>query len=257
MPLLEGKVAIVTGGSSGIGRAIAMRYAAEGAKLVIADTVEQPIEGGEPTVSKIEASGGAAMYVATDISDWAAVDALVNATVAAFGRLDILVNNAAIYTTTNLLETTPEQWARVIAVNLTGFFYCSRRAVMQMLAQSPVNDVRGRIVNISSQHGMVACPGDFPYGVSKGAIVQMTRQIAVDHAHSGIVCNAIAPGKIITGKPGVANDPDALDYSRRRTPWPRLGEPRDVADAAVFLASDMASYITGVNLMVDGGWMAG
>ncbi len=85
----------------------------------------------------------------------------------------------------------------------------------------------------------------------------MTRQIAVDHAEDGIVCNAIAPGKIITGKPGVANDPDALAYSRRRTPWPRLGEPRDVAGAAVFLASDMASYVTGVNLMVDGGWMAG
>jgi len=92
--------------------------------------------------------------------------------------------------------------------------------------------------------------------VSKGAIIQMTRKIAVDHAKDGIVCNAIAPGKIITGKPGIANDPDALDYSRRRTPWPRLGTPDDVAGAAVFLASGMASYITGVNLMVDGGWMA-
>ena len=143
-----------------------------------------------------------------------------------------------------------------MAVNVTGFFYCSKRAVMQMLTQHPVNDVRGRIINISSQHGMVACPGDFSYSVSKGAIVQMTRQIAVDHAKDGIVCNAIAPGKIITGKPGIANDPDALDYSRRRTPWPRLGTPDDVAGAAVFLASGMASYITGVNLMVDGGWMA-
>ena len=257
MAMLEGRVAIVTGGSSGIGRAIALRYAAEGARLVIADTVELPIEGGEPTVRMIEANGGSAMYARTDISDWAAVDALVNATVAAFGRLDVLVNNAAIYTTTNLLETTPEQWARVIAVNLTGFFYCSKRAVMQMLTQAPVNDVRGRIVNISSQHGMVACPGDFPYSVSKGGIVQMTRQVAVDHADDLIVCNAVAPGKIITGKPGVANDPDALDYSRRRTPLPRLGAPNDVAGAALFLASDMASYVTGINLMVDGGWMAG
>jgi NAD(P)-dependent dehydrogenase (short-subunit alcohol dehydrogenase family) len=257
MALLEGKVAIVTGGSSGIGRAIALGFAAEGAKIVIADTVELPIEGGEPTARMIEANGGSARYVATDISDWAAVDALVNATVTAFGRLDVLVNNAAIYTTTNLLETTPEQWARVIAVNLTGFFYCSKRAVMQMLTQAPVNDVRGRIINISSQHGMIACPGDLPYSVSKGGIVQMTRQIAVDHADDLIICNAIAPGKIITGKPGVANDPDALDYSRRRTPLPRLGAPRDVAGAALFLASDMASYVTGINLMVDGGWMAG
>jgi glucose 1-dehydrogenase len=256
MPLLEGKVAIVTGGSSGIGRAIALRFASEGASVVIADTIELPIEGGHSTLAMIESASSTAIYVETDISDWSAVDALVSATAARFGRLDVLVNNAAIYTTTNLLETTAEQWARVIAVNLTGFFYCSKRAVMQMLTQQPVNEVRGRIINISSQHGMVACPGDFPYSVSKGGIVQMTRQIAVDHADDLIICNAIAPGKIITGKPGVANDPDALDYSRRRTPLPRLGNPDDVAGAAAFLASEMASYITGINLMVDGGWMA-
>jgi NAD(P)-dependent dehydrogenase (short-subunit alcohol dehydrogenase family) len=257
MALLTGKTAIVTGASSGIGRAIALKFAAEGANVVVADTVEQPIEGGESTVDKIRAAGGTAIYVGTDISDWSAVDALVRATIAQFGRLDVMVNNAAIYTSTNLIETTPEQWNRVIGVNLTGFFYCNKRAVMQMLAQAPVNEVRGRIINISSQHGMVACPGDLPYSVSKGGIVQMTRQIAVDHADDLIVCNAIAPGKIITGKPGVANDPDALDYSRRRTPWPRLGQPSDVAGAALFLASDMASYVTGINLMVDGGWMAG
>ena len=257
MSLLKDKVAIVTGASSGIGRDIARRYAAEGAAAVIADIVESPIEGGPSTVELITGSGGSALYLPTDISDWRAVDALVAAAVGRFGRLDILVNNAATYTSTNLIETTPEQWSRVMAVNVTGFFYCSKRAVMQMLTQHPVNDVRGRIINISSQHGMVACPGDFPYSISKGAIVQMTRQIAVDHAKDGIVCNAIAPGKIITGKPGIANNPDALDYSRRRTPWPRLGTPDDVAGAAVFLASGMASYLTGVNLMVDGGWMAG
>lgn len=257
MPLLTDKTAIVTGGSSGIGRAIALKFAAEGANVVIADTIEQPIEGGESTVELIHSAGGAANYIRTDISDWSTVDALVGATVEQFGRLDVMVNNAAIYTSTNLIDTTPEQWSRVIGVNLTGFFYGSKRAVMQMLVQAPVNDVRGRIINISSQHGMVACPGDLPYSVSKGGIVQMTRQIAVDHADDLIVCNAIAPGKIITGKPGVANDPDSLDYSHRRTPWPRLGTPNDVAGAALFLASDMASYVTGINLMVDGGWMAG
>ncbi|CAN7382512.1 SDR family NAD(P)-dependent oxidoreductase [Mesorhizobium sp. LjNodule214] len=257
MALLEKKIAIVTGASSGIGRAIALKFAAEGACVVIADTVETPIEGGQSTAALIESSGGTAIHIATDISDWNAVDALVGTTVARFGRLDVMVNNAAIYTSTNLIETSPEQWSRVIGVNLTGFFYCCKRAVAQMLDQAPVNDVRGRIINISSQHGMVACPGDFPYSVSKGGIVQMTRQIAVDHADDLIVCNAIAPGKIITGKPGVANDPGALDYSRQRTPWPRLGSPNDVAGAALFLASDMASYVTGINLMVDGGWMAG
>ena len=257
MALLADKTAIVTGASSGIGRAIALKFAAEGASVVIADTVEQPIEGGESTVDMIRSAGGSAVYIRTDISDWSAVDALVGLTAAQFRRLDVMVNNAAIYTSTNLIETTPEQWNRVIGVNLTGFFYCNKRAVTQMLAQAPVNDVRGRIINISSQHGMVACPGDLPYSVSKGGIVQMTRQVAVDHADDLIVCNAIAPGKIITGKPGVANDPDALDYSTSRTPWPRLGAPDDVAGAALFLASDLASYITGINLLVDGGWMAG
>jgi NAD(P)-dependent dehydrogenase (short-subunit alcohol dehydrogenase family) len=257
MAILANKTAIVTGASSGIGRAIAFKFAAEGANIVVADTLEQPIEGGQSTVELIRSSGDNAVYMKTDISDWSAVDALIGATVDRFGRLDVMVNNAAIYTSTNLIATTPEQWSRVIGVNLTGFFYCNKRAVTQMLTQAPVNEVRGRIINISSQHGMVACPGDFPYSVSKGGIVQMTRQIAVDHADDLIVCNAIAPGKIITGKPGVANDPDALDYSRRRTPWPRLGQPNDVASAALFLASDMASYVTGINLMVDGGWMAG
>ena len=257
MGYLKGKVAIVTGASSGIGRAIALRYAAEGAGVVIADTVETPVEGGLPTKNLIEQSQGTADYLPTDIADWHAVDRMVAATVERFGRLDIMVNNAAVYTSTNLLETTPEQWSRVIGVNLTGFFFCCKRAVGQMLHQEPVNGVRGRIINISSQHGMVACPGDFPYSVSKGGIVQMTRQIAVDHASDLIVCNAIAPGKIVTGKPGIANDPAALDYSRRRTPWPRLGVPDDVAGAALFLASELSTYVTGVNLLVDGGWMAG
>jgi NAD(P)-dependent dehydrogenase (short-subunit alcohol dehydrogenase family) len=257
MSLLENKIAIVTGASSGLGRAIAIRYALEGASVVLADVGKEPIEDGATTLDLIEAAGGTAIYVQTDISDWNSVDALVAATVERFGRLDIVVNNAAIYTSTTLLQTSIEQWNRVIAVNLTGFFYCSKRAVMQMVEQEPVNEVRGRIINISSQHGMVASPGDFPYGVSKGGIVQMTRQIAVDHADDRIVCNAIAPGKIITGKPGIANDPSALDYSRSRTPWPRLGAPDDVAGAALFLASDKATFVTGVNLMVDGGWMAG
>jgi glucose 1-dehydrogenase len=257
MALLENKIAIITGASSGLGRAIALRYAEEGATVVLADTRAEPIEGGETTLGLVEAAGGTALEIRTDIADWDAVDALVSATVSEFGRLDVMVNNAAIYTSTNLLETSIEQWDRVIAVNLTGFFYCSKRAVMQMIGQPAINDICGRIINISSQHGMVASPGDFPYGVSKGAIVQMTRQIAVDHAADGIICNAIAPGKIITGKPGIANDPHALDYSHSRTPWPRLGHPNDVAGAALFLASDMATYITGINLMVDGGWMAG
>jgi glucose 1-dehydrogenase len=257
MGMLENKVAVVTGASSGLGRAIAIRYASEGASVVLADLRDVPIEGGASTQALIEAAGGNVFALQVDVSQWADVDRLVTTAVERFGRLDIMVNNAATYTGTNLLESTEEQWERVLRVNLSGMFFGCKRAVQQMLTQEPVNEVRGRIVNISSQHGMVASPGDFPYGVSKGGTVQLTRQIAVDHARDLIVCNAVAPGKIITGKPGAANDPQALDYSQRRTPWPRLGRPEDVAGAALFLASDMATFVTGVNLMVDGGWMAG
>ncbi|CAM5776778.1 glucose 1-dehydrogenase 2 [Labrys miyagiensis] len=257
MALLEHKVAIVTGASSGLGRAIALRYAREGARVVLADRHEEPLEGGLPTLDLIRRAGGTAISHPTNVSKWADIDSLVTTAVEAYGRLDVMVNNAATYTSTNLVETSEEQWERVMAVNLTGVFLGCRRAVQQMLTQETIDEVRGRIVNISSQHGMVASPGDLPYGVSKGGVVQMTRQIAVDHARDFIVCNAVAPGKIVTGKPGIANDPEALDYSRRRTPWPRLGRPEDVAGAALFLASDMATYVTGINLLVDGGWMAG
>lgn len=257
MGLLENKVAVVTGASSGLGRAIAIRYAAEGARVVLADVREAPVEGGDTTRIAIKRAGGSAIDVLTDVSRWDEVDRLVAIAVERYGRLDVMVNNAATYTGTNLLETSQAQWEKVLQVNLTGMFNGCKRAVQQMLTQEPVDEVRGRIVNVSSQHGMVASPGDFPYGVTKGGTVQLTRQVAVDHARDLIVCNAVAPGKIITGKPGAANDPRALEYSRQRTPWPRLGRPEDVAGVALFLASPLASFVTGINLMVDGGWMAG
>ncbi len=256
MGLLDGRSAIVTGASSGIGRAIALRFAAEGARVALADLRETPVEGGEPTLELIRRAAGEAFHLAADVARWADIDRLVGETVRRHGRLDIMVNNAATYTTTGLLETSEEQWARVMAVNATGLFLGCKRAVQQMRTQEPRGEVRGRIVNISSQHGMLACPGDFPYGVSKSTAVFMTRQVAVDFAKDLIVCNAVAPGKIVTGKPGFDDDPAFLERARRRTPWPRLGRPEDVASAALFLASDMASFITGINLMVDGGWVA-
>jgi glucose 1-dehydrogenase len=257
MSLLDGRIAIVTGAASGIGRAIALRFAAEGAVVVIADTREDPIEGGEPTVDLIRRAGGRCAFQSTDVSRWADVDRLIGETVQQHQRLDVMVNNAATYTGTTVLDTTEEQWNRVMAVNLTGMFFGCKRAIQQMLTQEPRGEARGRIVNISSQHGMVAAPRDCAYGVSKAGAVYITRQIAVDFAKDLIVCNAVAPGKIVTGKPGADRDPVRLERARRRTPWPRLGEPKDVASAALFLASDMATYITGSNLMVDGGWMAG
>lgn len=254
---LENRTAIVTGASSGIGRAIARRFAAEGARMVIADISETPVEGGEPTQKLIADDGGEGLFLKTDVSQWDQVDALVSETVSRFGRLDVLVNNAAIYSSTPLTDTSEEDWDRVMAVNLKGAFLCAKRAVRQMLTQEVVNEARGRIVNVSSQHGMVCAPRDIAYGVSKAGMVYMTRQIAVDYAAQHIVCNAVAPGKILTGKSGPAIDPQAIAYSEQRTPMPRLGKPDDVASAALYLASDECSFTTGVNLMVDGGWMAG
>lgn len=253
---LENRVAIVTGAASGIGRAIALKYASEGATVVLADVREDPREGGETTLDVITQQGGNALFVPTDVSKWEDVDALVSETVNTFGKLDIMVNNAAISPGKPLLETTEDIWQQTLAINLTGVFFGCKRAVQQMLTQPVVDGVCGRIVNISSQHGMISSPGSFAYGVTKSGIVYMTRQIASDYAKQHIICNAVAPGKIVTGKGGAAASQEALDYSYARTPMPRLGKPQDVANAALFLASDEATYITGINLMVDGGWMA-
>jgi glucose 1-dehydrogenase len=254
---LQDKVAVVTGAASGIGRAIALSFAREGAKVLIADLREEPLEGGEPTHRCVREQGGEALFSRCDVSVWSDVDRAVSSAVAAWGRLDIMVNNAATFAGTPLLETTEEAWNRVMAVNATGVFFGCKRAVQQMIGQCAVADVRGRIINISSQHGMVSCPGDVAYGTGKAAAVYLTRQIAADYARHGIVCNAIAPGKIVTGNEGDSFDEERQAYSVSRTPWPRLGRPGDVASAAVFLAGDDATYITGHNLMVDGGWMAG
>lgn len=253
---LQDKIVIVTGGSSGIGRAIATLFAREGAKVLIGDVSETVLESGAPTREVIAEAGGIARFQRCDVSVWADVDALVSAAVAEFGRLDVMVNNAAIRGAgTKLHETTEEDWDRVMAVNAKGVFFGCKRAVQQFLTQEIVDETRGRIINLSSQHGMVAAPGKIAYGTGKAAAAYMTKQIAVDYAKDNIVCNAVAPGRILTGRP-VAPGTDAMEYSIMRTPMPRLGRPMDVAQAALFLASAEASYVTGHNLLVDGGWMA-
>ena len=254
--LLSGKVAVVTGASSGIGRAIAVNFAAEGAAVVVADVVTEPLEGGEPTLELIARSGGAASFFKADVGRWEDVDALIGHAVGRHGRLDIMVNNAAIFSGTGLLDTSAAQWEKVMAVNLTGMFNGCKRAIQHMITQEPRNEVRGRVINLGSQQGIVTSPRDTPYGVSKAGAIYLTKQIAVDYAADLIVCNCISPGKIVTGHPGLPMDPALLDNARRRTPWPRLGRPQDIANAAVFLASDRATYITGSNLVVDGGWLA-
>jgi glucose 1-dehydrogenase len=251
--------AIVTGSSSGIGRAVAQRLAADGFSALLADLRRDPLTGGEPTDELIERAGGTAEFVPTDVSRREDCERLVALAVDRQAGLHVLVNNAAIAGghSKPLLQTDDTDWDKIMAVNLRGPYMLCQAAIRQMLSQPLRGDARGRIVNITSQHGMVASPGHFAYAVSKGGLVQMTRQIAVEHARDGILCNAVAPGKIVTGSPGdLSQDEAGLAYVKSRTPFSRLGQPADVASAVAFLASDAATYISGINLLVDGGWMA-
>jgi NAD(P)-dependent dehydrogenase (short-subunit alcohol dehydrogenase family) len=259
----SGRGAVVTGSSSGIGRAIATRLAADGFWVLLADVRRHPLTGGVPTDEVIAQAGGMCEYAEADVSSREDCDRLVALAVERTGSLDVLVNNAVLAGPHSkpLLETDDEDFDAIIAVNLRGPFLLCRAAVRQMLTQPPRGGTgggaRGRIINITSQHGMVGAPGHSAYAVSKGGLVQLTRQVAVEHGRDGVICNAVAPGKIVTGTPGdLSRDAESAAYVHGRTPFGRLGEPDDVAAAVAFLASDDASYISGVNLRVDGGWMA-
>jgi glucose 1-dehydrogenase len=255
---VDGKTIAITGASSGLGRAMALRFAAEGAHVVCADVRADPREGGEPTVDAIAGSGGSAEYVQADASRWDDIDRLVTTAAARSGRLDVMVNNAIVAGphSKGLLETEEDDWDAIMAVGLRGVFLCCKRAVQQMLTQEPVAEVRGRIINLSSQHGMIGAPGHVAYCTAKGGVVNLTRQVAVDFARRGIMVNAIAPGKILTRPADEPDTPEVLAYSHSRTPFSRLGRPDDVASAALYLASDECAYVSGTNLLVDGGWMA-
>jgi glucose 1-dehydrogenase len=255
---LEGKSIVVTGGASGLGRSMALAFAAVEAHVVIGDVRSEPREGGVPTHDLIAENGGEAVFVEADASRWYDIDRLVAVAVEKDGRLDVMVNNAIVAGrhSKGLLETEEGDWDAIMAVGLRGVFLCCKRAVQQMLTQEPVAEARGRILNLSSQHGMVGVPGHVAYAAAKGGVVNLTRQLAVDFGPRGIMVNAIAPGKILTAPLDEPDTPEVLQYSHARTPFFRLGQPSDVAAAAVFLASDECSYISGTNLLVDGGWMA-
>jgi glucose 1-dehydrogenase len=254
---LTGRTVVITGSSSGIGRAIALRMAQEGAQVVVSDVRPDPVEGGERTEVLIEHAGGTAERIDADVTRWEDIDRLTSTTVERFGRLDVMVNNAAISGVHSkpLLETTEEDWDAIMAVNLRGVFLCCKRAVAEMLDQEPITGIRGRVINIASQHGLVGTPGHVAYSTSKGGVINLTRQLAVDYGPREILINAVAPGKILTGSPAQFTE-EPIEYSRSRTPFFRLGQPSDVAAAVAFLASDDALYVSGTNLLVDGGWMA-
>jgi glucose 1-dehydrogenase len=253
---VSGRTVVVTGAASGIGRAIALHFGSLGDVVVVAD-VHRVGREGDATDEVVRQRGGRAEFVPTDVASAADVEQLIRGVRQQFGRLDVIVNNAGIAGQHNkaLLETTEEDWDAIMSVNLRGVFLCCRAAVRTMLEQDPVDEVRGHIVNISSQHGMVGPPRSAAYAASKGGVVNLTRQLAVDYGTRGILVNAVAPGKILTGSAEQQN-PETLAYSHARTPFSRLGRPEDVAGAVVFLTSADARFVSGTNLLVDGGWMA-
>ncbi|MCC6453599.1 MAG: glucose 1-dehydrogenase [Caldilineaceae bacterium] len=240
---LESQVAIVTGGGRGIGRAIAKAFAQEGAAVIIA---ELDADRGEATAQEIVADGGTARFIQTQVADRANVEAMVQATVAEFGRIDILVNNAAILGENgHVLEVSQEVWDRVIAVNQTGAFICSQVAG-RVMAEAR----RGNIINIASVNAFVPQPRCVAYGAAKAAIVAMTVLLAGDLAPYGIRANAIAPGPIQSNLPD-----DTAPRPSESTLLGRAGLSSEIASVAVFLASDDSSYVNGQCIKVDGGML--
>jgi len=247
---LEGKVAVVTGSSRGIGRAIAEGFAGAGAAVTVNGLNPETTQS---VADAIVAAGGKSLALPADVSKAADVERLIEATVAAFGRLDILVNNAGISPYYKPAETVTEaEWDEVMRVNLKGVFLCCQAAGRVMIAQKS-----GRIINMSSIGGTIALPRLIAYCSAKGAINQLTRVLAVEWAPHHILVNAIAPGFIETDlTKGLRENPKRHNALIQRVPLGRLGTPAEIAGAAIYLASDAASYVTGHMLDIDGGWLA-
>ena len=245
---LENKVAVVTGSSSGIGEAIALAFAAEGAAVVV--NYSRHEDAAQKVLDKIEAAGGKGLVVGADVSDPKEVEAMVQQAVGAFGRLDIMVNNAGMERKMPFLQTPFEVWQETIAVNLTGAWLGCQAAAKQMVAQGDP----GRIINVSSVHEDLAMPTNSPYCATKGGVRMLMRTLAVELAPHDITVNNIAPGAIETPMDApLEQDPDEMKELLSEIPLGRMGKPEEVANLALFLASDDSSYVTGSTLFVDGG----
>ncbi|BBX32638.1 putative 3-ketoacyl-acyl carrier protein reductase [Mycolicibacterium mageritense DSM 44476 = CIP 104973] len=249
---LAGKKALVTGGSSGIGRAIAETLARAGAHVCVADITEAAREGGEPTAARIAAHGGSAEFVTLDVTESAHVAAVFSELDERLGGVDILVNNAGVLREGSVADTDDETWRVQFSVNVDGTFHCTREMVRALLrARRP-----GKIVNISSISGFRGNPGFAAYCASKGAIVNFTRQVALDYAAQGINVNAVAPG-FVTTQMTALYDRATHDALAGQTPRGTWASPQDVANAVLFLSSSLADHICGENVLVDGGWTIG
>jgi len=246
---LAGKVAIVTGSTMGIGAAVARRFVAEGARVVLNSHVD------DAYAARIREELGAdsTLFALADVSDAAAVQKMVDATLARFGRIDVVVNNAGVNVFRDPLELTAEDWRRCLSVDLEGAWNVTRAALPAMLAQGA-----GSVVNIASVHGHKIIPGCFPYPVAKHALVGLTRALGIEYAARGIRVNSISPGLIMTEQIRAWLDqlPDPEAQLRREEellPCRRIGEPDEVAYTALFLASDEARYINATDILIDGG----
>jgi NAD(P)-dependent dehydrogenase (short-subunit alcohol dehydrogenase family) len=252
MQRLKDRVALVTGGGSGIGRATAIRLAEEGAKVAVNDI--NPATGQE-AVKTITDAGGTAVFIQADVSKVAECERIVAETVKAFGRLDILVNNAAVMVEKTVVDTTEEDFNRITGVNLKGVFFVAKYAIMQMQKQGR----GGNVVNMASVNSFFAEGGIAAYCMTKGGIAQFTRALAMDHSGEGIRVNAIAPGWIETpmNENFFAQGPHVREQAGRLHAIGRTGQSVEVANAVIFLVSDEASFVTGSLMTVDGGFSAG
>lgn len=243
--LLDGKTALVTGASRGIGRAVALRLAEEGARVAI--NYAGNVKAAEEVKAAIEAAGGTAMLCRADIADSAAVEAMVDSVVKAFGAIDILVNNAGITRDTLLMRMKDEDFEKVLDTNLKGVFYCTK-AVSKLMMKKRA----GRIVNMASVVGLVGNAGQTNYAAAKAGVIGFSKSAAKELASRGITVNVVAPGFI--GTDMTAGLSEAVkEKALADIPLGKMGEPKDVANAVLFLASDQASYITGQVVNVDGG----
>lgn len=247
---LDGKVAIVTGGARGIGRRIALTFAREGAKVFVADVIDG---GGQTTEREIAEAGGDAAHAECDVTKLEQVEAMVDAAARRFGRVDVLVNNAASWRGGTVVDMPPGDWELGRSSILDAAYYCCRCAIPRMVEAGG-----GSIISISSVHGLLAARRSAAYEAAKGGLILLMKEVACDYGPQGIRANCICPGLIVTERsaPRFDANPEVARLNAEVYPLRRYGRPEDIANAALFLASDEASFITGHALVVDGGLTA-